>query len=71
MSMLTRMRKYPIKFEDLNPANRTIEVSGNNSRNDNNTLKLEMVGVVMRMLSLPLCQLLWVVPSSLMMVENS
>ena len=33
-------KRYPIKFENLNPANRTIEVSGNNSRNDNNTLKL-------------------------------
>ena len=33
-------RKYPIEFEKLNPSNRRIEVSGNNSRNDNNTLKL-------------------------------
>ena len=33
-------RKYPIKFEKLNPSNRRIEVSGNNSRHDNNTLKL-------------------------------
>ena len=34
-------RKYPIEFEKLNPSNRRIEVSGNNSRNDNNTLKLK------------------------------
>jgi hypothetical protein len=33
-------RKYPIQFEKLNPSNRRIEVSGKNSRNDNNTLKL-------------------------------
>ena len=33
-------RKYPIEFEKLNPSNRRIEVSGNNSRHDNNTLKL-------------------------------
>ena len=33
-------KNYPIQFEDLNPSNRRIEVSGNNSRNDNNTLKL-------------------------------
>ena len=31
---------YPITFEDLNPSNRRIEVSGNNVRHDNNTLKL-------------------------------
>ena len=34
-------RKYPIEFEKLNPSNRRIEVSGNNSRHDNNTLKLK------------------------------
>ena len=33
-------KEYPIQFEDLNPSNRRIEVSGNNSRHDNNTLKL-------------------------------
>ena len=33
-------KNYPIQFEDLNPSNRRIEVSGNNSRHDNNTLKL-------------------------------
>ena len=32
---------YPIKFEGLNSANNPIEVSGNNSRNQNNTLKLK------------------------------
>ena len=33
-------RKYPIEFDGLNRANNPIEVSGNNSRNQNNTLKL-------------------------------
>ena len=33
-------RKYPIEFDGLNSANNPIEVSGNNSRNQNNTLKL-------------------------------
>ena len=33
-------KNYPIEFEKLNPSNRRIEVSGKNSRNDNNTLKL-------------------------------
>ena len=33
-------RKYPIQFEKLNPSNRRIEVSGKNSSNQNDTLKL-------------------------------
>ena len=34
-------RKYPIQFEKLNPSNRRIEVSGKNSTNQNDTLKLK------------------------------
>ena len=33
-------KEYNIEFEDLNPSNRTIEVSGKNSTNQNDTLKL-------------------------------
>ena len=33
-------KNYPIQFEDLNPSNRRIEVSGKNSTNQNDTLKL-------------------------------
>ena len=33
-------QEYNIQFEDLNPSNRRIEVSGNNSTNQNDTLKL-------------------------------
>ena len=33
-------RKYPIEFDGLNSANNSIEVSGKNSKNQNNTLKL-------------------------------
>ena len=32
---------YPIKFNDLNPANNPIEVSGNNKTNKNDALKLK------------------------------
>ena len=32
--------EYPIEFKDLNPANNPIEVSGKNSTNQNDTLKL-------------------------------
>ena len=32
--------EYPIQFEDLNPSNNPIEVSGKNSTNQNDTLKL-------------------------------
>ena len=34
-------KEYDIEFEDLNPSNRTIEVSGKNSTNQNDTLKLK------------------------------
>ena len=34
-------QEYLLKFEDLNPSNNPIEVSGNNSTNQNDTLKLK------------------------------
>ena len=36
----TGKQEYNIQFEDLNPSNRRIEVSGKNSTNQNDTLKL-------------------------------
>ena len=33
-------KEYNIEFEDLNPSNNPIEVSGKNSTNQNDTLKL-------------------------------
>ena len=50
--------EYPIEFDGLNSRNNPIEVSGKNSRNQNNTLKLKMVMVVMLMLNLLSHQLL-------------
>ena len=40
-------QEYNIQFEDLNPSNRRIEVSGKNSTNQNDTLKLRDGKVVM------------------------
>ncbi len=39
-SIDTGKQEYNIQFEDLNPANRRIEVSGKNATNQNDTLKL-------------------------------
>ena len=36
----TKEQEYNIEFEDLNPSNNPIEVSGKNSTNQNDTLKL-------------------------------
>ena len=38
---VSKEKSFRINYEDLNPSNRTIEVSGNNSRNNNNTIKLK------------------------------
>ena len=38
---ISNEKSFRINFEDLNPSNRTIEVSGNNRNNNNNTLKLK------------------------------